>query len=281
VEVRFSERGGKSGTIAVGETVTTSDDTTVTLSTNTNNATIYYTKDGSAIEDLGKVESVQRSSTSFIVEIADPAPGNLTHSLEVHALAIGPGMRPSPEVSAGVTVDYTTYTVTYHPNGADGGTVPEDTEAYEAGDKVTVKDQRDLDRSGYTFAGWNTEPDASGSQYAPGETFEMGPAAADLYAQWNPAIGISVDFENPEDPTITFEGASSQVNRGTTMVVSVEQSFGSYTWFVDGSTDSAALSPNGSGATVDTGELSYGTHTLSVVTGEGYSAQFSFDVVSN
>jgi len=42
----------------------------------------------------------------------------------------------------------------------------------------------ELERSGYTFEGWNTAADGSGTTYAPGDTFTMAATNITLYAQW-------------------------------------------------------------------------------------------------
>lgn len=39
-------------------------------------------------------------------------------------------------------------------------------------------------KTGYSFAGWNTKADGSGTTYAQGQTFKMGPANVTLYALW-------------------------------------------------------------------------------------------------
>jgi hypothetical protein len=56
----------------------------------------------------------------------------------------------------------------------------------------------------------------------------------------------------------------------------------SYAWYVDGvaSGQSDALSTEGATATIDTGELGPGPHTLSVVVDGLYSAELPFTVVT-
>ena len=78
-----------------------------------------------------------------------------------------------------------TYTITYDGNGHTGGTVPVDPSSpYEYGATVTVLDKGDLVRTGYTFAGWDTAADGSGTDHAVGSTFTMGAADVTLYAKW-------------------------------------------------------------------------------------------------
>ena len=70
------------------------------------------------------------------------------------------------------------FSVAYNANGGTG-TVPC---AYaNSGSSVTVAAGGQLQRTGYTFAGWNTEADGSGTAYAAGSAITT---AATLYAQW-------------------------------------------------------------------------------------------------
>ncbi|WP_459926027.1 InlB B-repeat-containing protein, partial [Desulfatiferula olefinivorans] len=41
-----------------------------------------------------------------------------------------------------------------------------------------------LVKTGYTFAGWNTAANGSGTAYSGGDTFAMGSSNVTLYAQW-------------------------------------------------------------------------------------------------
>ncbi|QQK08260.1 cell wall-binding repeat-containing protein [Miniphocaeibacter halophilus] len=52
------------------------------------------------------------------------------------------------------------YRVSYNGNGNTGGVVPVDEEKYEKGSKVTLKgNEGNLEKTGYTFAGWSLETD--------------------------------------------------------------------------------------------------------------------------
>jgi len=78
------------------------------------------------------------------------------------------------------------YMVTYDGNGNTSGTVPIDPKTYASGAIVTVLDNTGgLVRYGYTFSGWNTAFDGSGTSYSPGATFTMGSEDVTLFAQWN------------------------------------------------------------------------------------------------
>jgi uncharacterized repeat protein (TIGR02543 family) len=85
----------------------------------------------------------------------------------------------------GSTHFYLFYTVTYDGNGNTGGTVPVDPNSpCLAGSTVTVLGNTgNLVNTGYTFAGWNTASDGSGTPYQPGNTFTISENVT-LYAQW-------------------------------------------------------------------------------------------------
>ena len=50
-----------------------------------------------------------------------------------------------------------------------------------------------LVKTGYTFAGWNTAANGSGTSYSRGDTFAMGSSNVTLYAQWT-ANNYSVTY---------------------------------------------------------------------------------------
>lgn len=89
----------------------------------------------------------------------------------------------------------TTYSVTYSGNTSTGGTVPVDSGSYTQGQSVTVLGNTgSLVKSGYSFAGWNTQANGSGTSYAQAQTFSMGAANVTLYARWTTASGYSVIY---------------------------------------------------------------------------------------
>ena len=92
-----------------------------------------------------------------------------------------------------------TYTVAYNGNFNTGGSVPVDGTTYHNGDTATVLGNTgSLVRTGYTFAGWNTAANGSGTSYTGGDTFSIGLSNVTLYAQWT-----AIDY------TVTYEGNTS------------------------------------------------------------------------
>lgn len=90
-----------------------------------------------------------------------------------------------PATNAAVTANYAldTYIVTYNANNATSGTPPSDqTKTY--GVNLTVSANTGaLARTGYTFSGWNTAADGSGTTYAEGAAYTLN-AAVTLFAKW-------------------------------------------------------------------------------------------------
>ena len=74
------------------------------------------------------------------------------------------------------------YTLTYYPNGG-RGIAPTDPYSYAFGQVATILNQGNLYRSGYTFVGWNTQPNGKGAAYGPGTLLTVTDDHF-LYAQW-------------------------------------------------------------------------------------------------
>ena len=78
-----------------------------------------------------------------------------------------------------------TYTVVFDGNGATSGEMSDQTFTYDKQKPLTPNEYK---KTGYTFSGWNTQPDGKGESYGDGET--VGNLTADnkdvitLYAQW-------------------------------------------------------------------------------------------------
>jgi uncharacterized repeat protein (TIGR02543 family) len=123
------------------------------------------------------------------------------------------------------TAPPTTYTVTYNGNTNNSGIVPVDgSSPYTAGSTVTILGNTGtpvLVKTGYTFAGWNTAADGSGTNYVGGNTFTIN-ADTTLYARWTPVA--------PTTYTVTYLGntntagtapvdGSSPYNSGSTVTI--------------------------------------------------------------
>lgn len=79
------------------------------------------------------------------------------------------------------------YLVTYNGNGSTVGSVPVDGgNPYAGGSTVTVLGNTgSLSKTSFSFNGWNTASDGSGTNFSPADTFSIG-ADTTLYARWSP-----------------------------------------------------------------------------------------------
>jgi uncharacterized repeat protein (TIGR02543 family) len=106
--------------------------------------------------------------------------------------ALGEGVHYDADDTISMTANVNLYaeweptecSVTYDANGATSGTAPTDGGSpYSPSTSVTVLGQNDLLRTGYTFAGWNTAANGSGTPYTEDDTFTIA-INTTLYAQW-------------------------------------------------------------------------------------------------
>ena len=116
----------------------------------------------------------------------------------------------------------TNYSVTYYGNTNTGGTAPTDgSSPYNAGSSVTILGNTgSLTKTGYTFAGWNTAANGSGTSYSPTNTFTIN-ANTTLYAQWTPVgTTYSVTYNgNTNTSGIAPVDGSSPYNAGSSVTI--------------------------------------------------------------
>jgi uncharacterized repeat protein (TIGR02543 family) len=117
---------------------------------------------------------------------------NLASGCSSSSLAVGLKTNIEIRVTANDMVSSGTYTIavshaviTYSSNGATSGSAPCDATSFATGDTVTVLGNiGTMTKTGYNFAGWNTQDDGLGITYAPGATFIKGNSDVTLYAIW-------------------------------------------------------------------------------------------------
>jgi len=100
------------------------------------------------------------------------------------------------------------YAVTFDANGG-SGTVP-DAQTVDIGSSITLPDTPSLSRLGYTFGGWNTNANGTGTNYSANTSYTP-TSNIRLYAKWN-----------GNTYTITFNA-----NEGTGITASVTATYGS------------------------------------------------------
>ncbi len=142
------------------------------------------------------------------------------------------------------TASSPTFTVTYAGNGSTGGTAPTDPSSpYNSGSTVTVLGNTgSLVKTGYTFAGWNTQADGLGTSYNAGDTFVIGAANVTLYAKWTInsytvtyAGNGSTGGTAPTDPASPYNfGATVTVLGNTGSLVKTGYTFAGWNTQADG-----------------------------------------------
>ncbi len=129
-----------------------------------------------------------------------------------------------------VTATYTanTYTITYD---AQGGSVSPATKTVTYDQAVGVLPTPTY--AGYTFNGWNTLPNGSGTTYTSATIYQVADDI-NLYAMWtantNTSYTVEYYFENAEDDNYTLDGSKTQNLTGTTDTY-VEATIQTYTGF--------------------------------------------------
>ena len=169
-----------------------------------------------------------------------------------------------------------TYTVTYNGNGSTSGGVPTDANAYEQGASVTVKtNSGNLAKTGYTFAGWNTANDGTGTSYAGGETFNIGAANVTLFAKWtqNPTYTVTYSGNGntsgsaPIDANAYEQNATVIVKANTGSLVRTGYTFTGWNTAADGSGTSYSGIPGAATFTMGTANVTlYAKWTINIYT---------------
>jgi len=82
------------------------------------------------------------------------------------------------------------YAVTYDANQATGGIVPDPQVKFHDESLTLSHNTGNLVRTGYNFAGWNTQANGNGTDYAEGVTYTVN-SSVTLYAKWTAIISVS------------------------------------------------------------------------------------------
>jgi uncharacterized repeat protein (TIGR02543 family) len=108
------------------------------------------------------------------------------------------GSSYSPTATITLTAQWSpaTYTITYNGNGADGGTVAA-AGSFTFGNSYSIATKGTMTKSGYTFAGWTTASNGTGTLYA-NATDSIASSAATytaatnltVYAKWTPQVYV-------------------------------------------------------------------------------------------
>jgi len=153
------------------------------------------------------------------------------HMLIAQAVVFEPengmiGFEIDGDISYGVAgeAEVDVYSVTYNGNTPTTGTVPVDTATYLPGATITAKtNSGTLAKTGYSFIGWNTAANGTGTFYAAGATFAAGMTDVTLYAVWNAEYTVTYNGNTNTGGTVPVdaltynpaETVTAKTNSGT------------------------------------------------------------------
>ena len=175
-----------------------------------------------------------------------------------------------------------TYTIAYDANNssASGAT---GSQSCTYGTEYTIA-ANGFTLTGYSFTGWNTAANGTGTSYAAGDIVTNLSATAGttitLYAQWtaNKIESITVSAPTYSGTNLNLTSSTS----GTTTTFSVDSGYASYVWLYEGtvmqssSSNTWALDRSGSSPTVTTGKHQILVIATAAGSANSYSASCTY-----
>ena len=157
--------------------------------------------------------------------------------------------RLNPTTIGAVQAAVSSYVITYDGNGSTSGSVPSTTTG--SGSVTLRSNSGSLARTGYTFAGWNTLANGTGSSYAAGAAYTLS-ASVTLYAQWTAngggggggGGGSSTDSSTTSTPVVVRRPVVAAVPLGTSSLPTGGVTPGSAFLLVDGVPRAVTVKPD-------------------------------------
>jgi uncharacterized repeat protein (TIGR02543 family) len=109
------------------------------------------------------------------------------------------------------------YAITYYDTSKTSGSAPSATSYTTGGSAVSVSGAGTLARSGYTFAGWNTKIDGTGTSYAQSDSLTTS-TPVNLYPKWT-AVNYSVTYDTLNKTSGSAPSDSTNYNIGNVVTV--------------------------------------------------------------
>ncbi len=231
-------------------------DCEVTLTSSNQDATIYYTTDGTDPSESA-TKSLKYSSSFYITD----------SSVNIRAIAVCNGYFDSA-ITAGTVAPSKKCTITFKGNGATSGSMSSQT-AY-TNSTFTLK-KNAFKKSGYSFAGWNTKKNGKGISYTNKQTINNLTGDLTLYAQWklpsykityklnggtnnkkNPASytrANKVTLKNPTKKGYTFKGWYKDKKYKNKITTIKKGSTGKITLYAKWQANTYTIKFNGNGST--------------------------------
>jgi hypothetical protein len=240
---------------------TYSEDQSVTITCATAGATIRFTTDGTTPSES--------AGTVYATPVA------VSSSLVLKAIAFKSGMTASAVISASYIINRPQVsTPQFSPAGGTYTSAQSVTIATSTSDatiRYTTDGSDPTESAGTVYAG---AVDVASSRTIKAVAYKTGMVTssvtlADYVITATVTITATTQI-NDADKTITFAGTTT-VARGSSLAVSVQQTFSSYQWFMD----SVDLGLSAQAITIDTTSLPAGRHELMLVTTDAEGSIYS------
>ncbi|MFZ9892069.1 MAG: InlB B-repeat-containing protein, partial [Ilumatobacteraceae bacterium] len=154
--------------------------------------------------------------------------------------------------SHGQTSDFTLYAqwsaamyvVSFDGNGSTGGSVPGNQTKTHGVILTLSSNTGSLVKTGYTFGGWNSAANGSGTSYAAGASYEEN-AAVTLYAQWT-ANSLTVTYDSQSGSAVS-DGSTTTGGTLASLPTTSREGYTFDGWFTaaSGGSQLATSSPHG------------------------------------
>ena len=154
----------------------------------------------------------------------------------------------STSYTVNITREISGHVVSFDANGATGS-VPSD-QIKTIGENLTLtSNSGSLVKTGYTFGGWNTAADGSGTSYAASATYGVD-AAVTLYAQWT-ADSLTVSYNSQSGSEVSAGSTTSGGVVASAPVAPTRTGYVFTGWFAASTGGSAIMFPYTHGRTAD------------------------------
>ena len=178
-----------------------------------------------------------------------PTTSRVGYTLRGWFTAASGGSQVTTSESHGQIADFTlyaqwtisTYAVSFNGNGSTGGSVPANQTKTHGIDVSVSSNSGSLVKTGYTFGGWNTAANGSGTSYAASATYGVD-AGVTLYAKWT-ASSLTVTYDSQGGSAVSTGSSVSGGSITSAPVVPTRAGYVFTGWFTATSGGTAITFP--------------------------------------